>query len=62
MNLIKVLNRDKSQELIDLGFKYIEETVNHEKICSFFISEELLTYLNENFDKRDFFLSNKINF
>ena len=34
-NLIKVLNQDKAQELINLGFKYITETMNGEKIHSF---------------------------
>ena len=62
-NLIKVLNQDKAQELINLGFKYITETVNGtQTIYSFFVSEELLSYVNKNFDKRDFFLSNKMTF
>ena len=62
-NLIKVLNQDKANQLIIKGFKYITETVNgNQTIYSFFVSEELLSYVNKNFDKRDFFLSNKMTF
>ena len=61
-NLIKVLNQDKAQELINLGFKYITETMNGEKIHSFFMSEELKNYINRNFSKQDFLLSNKLTF
>ena len=62
-NFIKVLNQDKANQLIIKGFKYITETVNgNQTIYSFFVSEELLSYVNKNFDKRDFFLSNKMTF
>lgn len=62
-NLIKVLNQDKANLLIAKGFKYITETVNgNQTVYSFFVSEELLSYANKNFDKRDFFLSNKVTF
>ena len=53
----------KVKEVRNLGFKYITETVNgNQTIYSFFVSEELLSYVNKNFDKRDFFLSNKMTF
>lgn len=61
-NLIKVLNQDKAQELINLGFKYTTETMNGKKIHSFFMSEELKNYINSNFSEQDFFLSNKLTF
>ena len=61
-NLIKVLNQDKAQMLIDLGFKYIKETMNQQTVHSFFVSEELLKYVNQNLDKHDFLLTNKMTF
>lgn len=61
-NLIKVLNQDKAQELISLGFKYTTETMNGKKVHSFFMSEELRKYINSNFSKQDFLLSNKLTF
>lgn len=61
-NLIKILNQDKAQELINLGFKYTIETMNNQKVHSFFMSEELKNYINSNFSKQDFLLSNKLTF
>lgn len=61
-NLIKVLNQEKAQELINLGFKYTTETMNGQKVHSFFMSEELRKYINSNFSKHDFLLSNKLTF
>ena len=61
-NFIKVLNQDKAQELINLGFKYTTETMNRKTIHSFFMSEELRNYINSNFSKQDFLLSNKLSF
>lgn len=60
--IIKVLNQDKAQELINLGFKHVKETANGTTICSFFMSEELRKYINSNFSKQDFLLSNKLTF
>lgn len=61
-NLIKVLDQDKAQELINLGFKYTIETMNGKKIHSFFMSEEIRKHINKNFSKKDFLLSNKLTF
>ena len=61
-NLIKVLNQDKAQMLINLGFKYIKETMNQQTVHSCFVSEELLKYVNQNLDKHDFLLTNKMTF
>ena len=40
-NFIKVLNQDKAQELINLGFKYTTETMNGNTVHSFFMLVEL---------------------
>lgn len=61
-NLIKVLNPEKAKELADLGFRYILDSINGESIYAFFVSEELLKYLNSNFDTKDFFLDNMLHF
>ena len=61
-NLIKVLNQDKAQELINLGFKYTTEIMNGKTVHNFFMSEELKLYLDSNFSKKDFLLSNKLTF
>lgn len=61
-NFIKVLDQDKANELINLGFKYIVETMNRQKIHSFFMSEELKDYIDSHFSKKDFLLSNKLTF
>ena len=60
--LIKVLDQDKAQELIDLGFKYTTEAMNGKTVHSFFMSEELKQYINSHFSKQDFLLSNKLSF
>ena len=61
-NLIKVLDQDKAQELINLGFKYTTEIMNGKTVHNFFMSEELKLYLDSNFSKKDFLLSNKLSF
>lgn len=61
-NLIKVLNQEKAQELINLGFKYIIESINDLTVYAFFISEELQEYLNSNFEIKDFFYENTLRF
>lgn len=61
-NMIRVLNQDKANQLINLGFKYVLETVNGKTVCSFFMSEKIMEYINNNFDKKDFFLADKLTF
>lgn len=61
-NLIKVLDHEKANSLIAMGFKYTIETMNNNTVYSFFVSEELLSFVNKNFDVKDFFLSNKMTF
>ena len=61
-NLIKVLNQEKAQELINLGFNHVKESVDENIVYCFFMSEELRKYINSNFSKKDFLLSNKLTF
>lgn len=60
--LIKVFDSNKAKELVDLGFRYTLENMNGQTIHAFFMSEELLKYLNSNFDRKDFFLDNMLHF
>lgn len=60
--LIKVFDQEKAQELINLGYKYISETMNRQTVYSFFTSEDLIVYINKNFNKGDYFYSDKITF
>lgn len=62
-NLIKVLNPKKAEELSALGFKYSTEKCGDNNVLyAFFNSKELMSYINKNFDKKDFVLSNRLNF
>jgi len=61
-NLIKVYDQDKANQLIDLGFKYILESINGKPTYAFFVSEKLIGYLNSNFDSKDFFYNNMLHF
>lgn len=61
-NLIKIFNPDKAKELADLGFRYTLDSINGESVYAFFVSEELLKYINSNFDSKDFFLNNMLHF
>lgn len=59
---IKIINTDKAQELISLGYQYVIETMNQRPIHCFLYSEELMNYVDQNFEKHDFLLSNKLSF
>lgn len=61
-NLIKVFNPQKATELADMGFRYTLDSVNGQSIYAFFVSEELMTYLNSNFEANDFFYDNMLRF
>ena len=61
-NLIKVLDQDKANELITLGFKYITESINGQTAYAFFVSEELNLYIMSNFETNDFFYNNTLCF
>jgi len=61
-NLIKVFDSKKAEELANLGFRYTLDSINGQSIYAFFFSEELLKYINSNFDSKDFFLDNMLHF
>lgn len=61
-NLIKVFDSNKAEELANLGFRYTLDSINGQFIYAFFVSEELLKYINSNFDSKDFFLDNMLHF
>ena len=61
-NLIKVLNQDKAQELISLGFNHVKETVGENVTYCFFIAEELRKYMNSNKKKKGLEGSKKVTF
>ncbi len=60
--LIKVFDSKKAQELADLGFRYTLDSINGQSVYAFFICEDLLKYINSNFDSKDFFLDNMLHF
>lgn len=60
--LIKILNPEKAKKLADLGFRYTLDSINGSTIYAFFVSEELLKYINSNFDQKDFFFDNMLRF
>lgn len=60
--LIKVLNPEKVEQLKQLGFNYILDSINGQTIYAFCISEELLHHLHSNFDENDFFLDDVLRF
>lgn len=61
-NLIKVVNPDAANQLVVLGFSYIEEQINNQKIYAFAENDEIQAILNGKFSVSDFFVDNKIRF
>jgi len=62
MNLVKILNSDKANELVKLGFKYTKEKIE-DKTCYVFIqTNDLIKQLNASFSKNDFFIDKTMNF
>jgi len=61
-NLIKILDPEKAEELIAIGFKYTLESINNNTVYAFFVCPELINYLNSNFTANDFFLENVLRF
>ena len=60
--LIKLLDPKKAEQLQQLGFDYILDSINGQPVYAFCISEELLHHLQSNFDANDFFLDNTLRF
>lgn len=61
-NLIKVFNSNQAEELRELGYEYMLENIGDVKAYVFCVSEELLSYLHNNFEKKDFLLENTLRF
>ena len=60
--LIKLFDPHKAEMLKQLGFEYMLEDVGDKRAYVFCVSEELLSYLDGNFEQRDFFLDNTLRF
>lgn len=60
--LIKIFNPCKAEKLRELGFEYMLENIGDLKAYVFCVSEELLNYLQCNFDQNDFLLENTLRF
>lgn len=62
MNLVKILNTDKANKLVALGFKYTKEKIE-DKTCYVFVQTDgLMKQLNSSFSKNDFFIDKTMNF
>lgn len=61
-NLIKVINPDKANYLVELGFSYIKEKINNQDVYVFTNNNEVLKHLQSNFDKCDFLVENTLRF
>lgn len=60
--IIKVINPKKASQLTSLGFRCVEEKCGDKILYTFFNSKELIEYLNSNFEKTDYLLTNKLTF
>lgn len=61
-NLIKIFDHDKANQLAELGFEYIYDSINNERVYAFFVSKELMEHLHNNFDAKDFLINNVLHF
>ena len=61
-NLIKVFDSAKAEQLINVGFEYMLESINGQPVYAFCITEELLSYLKNNFAQNDFIVENILRF
>jgi len=60
--LIKIFDSKKADELSKIGFKYMLENMGNNQAYVFCVSEELLSYLQSNFDSSSFLLENTLRF
>ena len=60
--LIKLFNSQKAEELANFGFKYILDNIDGKTVYAFFVSDELLQYINSHFETKDFFYDNTLRF
>ncbi len=61
-NLIKVFDSTKAEKLKEVGFEYMCESINGNPVYAFCVSKELLSYLQNNFEAKDFFFDNTLRF
>lgn len=61
-NTILIFDQKKAEFLSTLGFKYIFDSVNGNKVHAFLFSEELLKYVNTHFSNNDFLLNKGLRF
>ena len=61
-NFIKIFDPKKAKELSTIGFKYTLDRMNNQIVYAFFESNELLNYINSNFDQQDYFKNNTLHF
>lgn len=62
LKIINIIEKDKADELMSLGYKYSTAKVDDKTIYQFVESPELLSYLNGKFSKQDFFISKYMKF
>lgn len=62
MKLIKMINPNKANQLAALGFSYITEQINNQKVFVFEATADIEKYLQSNFDKNDFIMESKLRF
>lgn len=60
--LIKLFDSEKAEQLRKSGFKYMIEDIGDKQAYVFCVSEKLMSYLQGNFEKNDFFLDNTLRF
>lgn len=61
-NLIKIFDPCKANQLVELGFEYIYDSINNQQVYAFFVSKELMEYLYSNFDTKDYLINNMLHF
>lgn len=62
MKIINILEKDKADELLALGFKYLNTEISGKTVYQFVETPELLSHLNGKFSKQDFFISKYMKF
>ena len=62
MNFIKVLNPVKAKELELAGFKYTKEFLGNQEVFVFQQNNKLMTTIQNNFSKNDYFIDKTMNF
>lgn len=62
MNLIKILDPVKAEQLALAGFNYIKEFLGNKEIYSFVQTDDLMKQVNSTFSKNEYFIDNTMNF